>query len=139
MPHREIVRINSILKVWLTESKNIRRYKIFVKPSFSELSYSKLSGLHPFDNIAIIHWVKNRLKTERWAVSSWDTNPWCNFCDNHWELICCNWRDRGTSEISAPLEIALETHFHAQHGTKTTLVFSPADEDASWVLLPSPV
>ena len=42
----------------------------------------KLSGLHPFDNVALIHWVKNRLKIERQAVSSWDTNPWSDFCHN---------------------------------------------------------
>ena len=38
---------------------------IFVKLRFREVYGSKLSGLHPFDNIAIIHWVKTRLKTER--------------------------------------------------------------------------
>ena len=32
-----------------------RRPQIFVKLSFSELCNSKLSGLHPFDNMAIIH------------------------------------------------------------------------------------
>ena len=32
-----------------------RRPQIFVKLSFRELCGSKLSGLHPFDNIAIIH------------------------------------------------------------------------------------
>ena len=32
----------------------------------------------------------NRLKIERYAVSSWDNNPWSNFCDPHWELICHN-------------------------------------------------
>ena len=31
---------------------------------FRELCGSKLSGLEPFDNMAIIHWVKNRLKAE---------------------------------------------------------------------------
>ena len=33
---------------------------IFVKLSFRELYGSKLSGLHPLDNMVIIHWVKNR-------------------------------------------------------------------------------
>ena len=28
-------------------------------------------------------------------------------------------------------------HFHAQHGAKTIPVFLPADEEASWLLLPS--
>ena len=32
-----------------------QRPQIFVKLSFRELSDSKLSGLHPLDNMAIIH------------------------------------------------------------------------------------
>ena len=32
-----------------------RRPQIFVKLSFREFCDSKLSGLHPFDNMAIIH------------------------------------------------------------------------------------
>ena len=55
-----------------------RRPQILVKLSFRELCDSKLSGLHPFDNI-VISWVKNKLKIERLAVSSWDTNHWRNF------------------------------------------------------------
>ena len=43
-------------------------------------------------------------------------------------------RDLG---ISTPLEIAVGAHFHARHGTKTILVFLPADGEASWLLLPS--
>ena len=35
-----------------------RRPWIFVKLSFSEFCDSKVSGLNPFDNMAIIHWVK---------------------------------------------------------------------------------
>ena len=38
-----------------------QRAQIFVKPSFSELHNSKLSGLHPVDNMPIIHWVKKWL------------------------------------------------------------------------------
>ena len=68
-------------------------------------------------------------------MSSWDTNPWSNFCDPHWELICRNKWHPGTSEISTPLEIAVGTHFHAPHDTKTTPVFLPADGEASWSLL----
>ena len=41
-----------------------QRPRIFIKLSFRELCGSKLSGLHPFDNMAIIHLVKNMLKTE---------------------------------------------------------------------------
>ena len=32
-----------------------RKPQIFVKLSFRELCDSKLSGLHPFDNMAVIH------------------------------------------------------------------------------------
>ena len=32
--------------------------QIFVKLTFRELCHSKLSGLNPFDNMAIIYWVK---------------------------------------------------------------------------------
>ena len=35
--------------------------------------------------------------------------------------------------------MAAGTHFHAQHGTLTTLVFIPADAEASWSLFPSSV
>ena len=109
--------------------------------SFVEFSFrvSVLSGLHPFDNISIICWVKNRSKIEGQTVSSRDTNPWSNFCDPHWELICCNKWQPGTSEISTPPDIAVETHFHAQHCTKTTPVFLPADGKDSWSLLPNSV
>ena len=41
------------------------RPQIFVKISFRELCDSKLSGSHPFDNMVIIHWVKNRLKNRK--------------------------------------------------------------------------
>ena len=57
-------------------------------------------------------------------MSSWDTNPWSNFDDPHWELICHNKWHPGTLEISTPQEIAVGTHFHARHGTKTTHIFS---------------
>ena len=68
-------------------------------------------------------------------MSSWDTNPWSNFCDLHWDLISRNKWHPGTSEISAPLEIAVRTQFHARHDTKTT----PADREAFWSLLSSSV
>ena len=72
-------------------------------------------------------------------MSSWDTNPWKKFCDPHWELICCNKCHPATSEIFTPQELAVGTHFHVWHGTKTTPAFIPADGDASWLLLPSSV
>ena len=40
-------------------------------------------------------------------------------------------------ELDTPPEIAVETHFHAPHGTKTTPVFLPADRKAARSLLPS--
>ena len=36
-------------------TKSERRPRIFVKSSFTELCGSELCGLHPFDNMAIIH------------------------------------------------------------------------------------
>ena len=35
------------------------------------------------------------------------------------------------SEISTPPEIDVEIHFYAQHGTKSSLVFLPADRETS--------
>ena len=46
-------------------TKMERRRLIFVKLSFRELHGSKRSGLPPFDNMARIYLVKNRLKTGR--------------------------------------------------------------------------
>ena len=94
------------------------RAQILIKLGFRELCDSEWSGLCTFDNIAISY--------------SSDTDPWINFCDPHWELICCNkWHPR-TSEISIPLEIAVETHFHGRHGTKTISVLLPANRKTSW-------
>ena len=39
------------------------------------------------------------------------------------DLVCHNESQPETSEISTPSEIAVGTHFDAQYGTKTTLVF----------------
>ena len=38
---------------------------VLVKLSFSKLYDSKVSVLHPFDNMATINWVKNMSKTGR--------------------------------------------------------------------------
>ena len=43
----------------------------------------------------------------------------------------------GIPEISTPLEIAVGTHLHVQHGMKTIPVFLPADGEPSGLLLPS--
>ena len=101
------------------------------------LCVSNLSVLHPFDNMVMIHWVKNRSKTGRLAVSSWGINPWSNICDSHRKFICRNKLHQGTSKISTLSEIALRAHFYARHGIKTAPVFLPADGEASWSLLPS--
>ena len=43
-----------------------QRPQLFIKLSFSELCNSKLSGLHAFDDMAIIHYISlNRLKIGR--------------------------------------------------------------------------
>ena len=41
------------------------RPQIFIKLSFRELCGSNLSGLHPFDNMAIIHSVKKLVKNRK--------------------------------------------------------------------------
>ena len=95
-------------------------------------------------NILLIIWpwlveLKNRSKTETLAVNSWDTSPWIIFCNHHWELIFENKWCLGTPEISTPPEIAVQTHIHVWHGTKTTPVFLPAAVETSWLLNPSSV
>ena len=54
--------------VWFKEKSKLN--KIEQKPQIFELCDSKLSDLHRFDNMGIIHWVKNRSETERYAVTS---------------------------------------------------------------------
>ena len=72
-------------------------------------------------------------------MRSWDTNPSNNFCDPYWELLCCNKWHPGISGMSTPAEFTVGTHFHMQHGTKTTPVFLSVDGEAFWLLLPSSV
>ena len=72
-------------------------------------------------------------------MSSWDTNPWHNFCDPHSELICRNTWHPGTTEISTTPEIAVGTYFHGRHATKTIPVFLPAEREAFQSLLPSSI
>ena len=67
-------------------------------------------------------------------MSSWDTTPWNNsvtLTENSWHT----W----ISEISTPLKIAVETHFHVQHGLKTIPVSLRNDGKASRLLLRSSV
>ena len=70
-------------------------------------------------------------------MNSWDTDPWSNFCDPNWEFNCPNKWHSGTTEISTPSELAVETHFQAQLGTKNTHLFLPTDGEASYLLLSS--
>ena len=72
-------------------------------------------------------------------MSSWDTNPWCDFCDPHKEIVCCKKWHAGSLKIFTAPEKFVGTHFHAWDATKTTLVFLPANGEASWSLLPSSV
>ena len=92
--------------------------------------------MHPFDNMAINHWVKNRSKTERQAVTLWDTNLWSSFCDPYWELICRNkWYSR-TSEIPTPPQIALGT-FMCDMTLKLPWYYYLLTEKSHWLLLPT--
>ena len=73
-------------------------------------------------------------------MRSWDTNPENNRYENpennpHWIFICHSKWHPGTLEIPRPPEIAVRIHFHAWHGTETTLIFIPADGEASWSFL----
>ena len=52
-------------------------------------------------------------------------NPWSNFCDPCWELICCDKWYLRTSGISTPLEKAERCTSMCEYGTKTTLAFLP--------------
>ena len=85
------------------------------------------------------HGVKKGAKIRKVGCELWDIDPWSNFCDPHWELICRNKWQLATSGISISPEIAVGTHFYARHGTKTTPVLLPTDGKAFWLLLLSSV
>ena len=72
-------------------------------------------------------WAKNQVLTNQ----NW-RNRWCQIV----RQTICKWHPR-SSEVSTQLEIAVRTHVHARHGTKTTPVFFPADWEACSWLLPS--
>ena len=66
-------------------------------------------------------WVNKKVKIRK--VGSEFTrhhHRWSNFCDSQWELICCSKWHLEACGIFAPPEIAIVTHFHVRHGTKTT-------------------
>ena len=97
---------------------------------------SKLSGLHPFDNMAMIHEVKNWSKTEgrMWVHETPILEViFATLTEN---LSITNDTHRPQKYSTSP-ELVVGTHFHARHGTKAILVFLPADGEASWLLLPS--
>ena len=107
-----------------------QRSQIFVKLDFRELCDSKLSDLHAFDNMAMIHWVKigQKQKGRVWVLET----PILEiiFYDSHWELNYCNKWHPGNLKISTQPGIAVGTHFHAGRGTKNT-----PDGEASCLLL----
>ena len=70
-------------------------------------------------------------------MSSWETNPWSNFCDPHWEPIWRNKWQPGILEISIPPEIAIEIDLHVGHGNETIWLFLSTDGVASFSLFPS--
>ena len=59
--------------------------------------------------------------------------------NSFWELLSHNKWHPGTSEMSAPPESVVGTHFISWHGTKTIPVFLPANGEACWLLFPSSV
>ena len=143
MPHWEIVRINRVIQVCLTESKNVRRVQIIETSdnckSFSEMCDSKLSGLHNFDNMVMINRVKNGqsrkvyCKFMRQPSFSSILQPSLRshlsnqMAPRHLGNICqIKWHP-GTLEISTLLKIAVGAHFHVWHDTKSTPVFFPVD------------
>ena len=54
------------------------RPQILVKLCLRGLCDPKLSRFCPLNDKAI-KWVQNGSKIVKWAMSSWDTNPWSNF------------------------------------------------------------
>ena len=106
---------------------------ILINLRFRESCDSKLSGLNTFDNTTISLNRKKKEKWERSIASYWDTDPWSDFCDLHWELVCCNnWNAKGL-EISTPVKIVVTTHFHAQHDTD----WNKPENFTCWCNLPS--
>ena len=56
LPHTEQKFQESLIQGKIHNHQNLkRRTQIFVRLSFREFCNSKLSGLHAFDNMAIIH------------------------------------------------------------------------------------
>ena len=77
-----------------------QKHWILVHLRFRESCDSKLSSLNTFDNNTIS---LNQKKKD--------------FCDLHWELVCCNNWNAKVLEISTTAKIVVRTHFHAQHDT----------------------
>ena len=70
-------------------------------------------------------------------MSSWDTN-FCNFCDPHWEHICCNKWHLGLGNILTTGNSCRDTLL-CLTCAKTTPLLLPDDGEASWSLLSSSV
>ena len=106
--------------------------RIFEKLRFRELCVSKLSGSHPLDMPILELKIGQKQKVRLWVHETPIFKViFVTFTEKKWHP--------GTSEISIPPEITVGTHFHEQHGTKTTLVFLPSDGEASRSLFPSSV
>ena len=83
---------------------------------------SELSGLHPFDNMAKIHQIKNRSKQKGrlWAHETpFFEVIFVTLTENSSFVT----NDTQEPHISTPTKVAVGTHFHVRHGTKTTPVF----------------
>ena len=117
------------------QPKKLERWPwILVKLTSIEFCNLKLSDLSTLGNIAIS--LNSKIKNVREvSVSGWDIDPWSNCCDLHWEFI---FRNKWQPATSLP-GIALQIHFLALHGNITTTAILPAEEEASWLLLPSSV
>ena len=101
---------------------------IYVKLKYF-LCYSKLFGMHPLDNMAIIHWVKNMLKQKGklWVHETPILEVIFVALTEDSSIVTDDTQDLGN----------IQTHGNAWHGTKTTSVLLPADGEAPCLLLPS--
>ena len=91
--HKARISGKFVSKKDLHPTKLEQRPWILGKLSFREFCNSKLSSLGTFDNKD-----KKEIKSERLVVSSWDNDPWNNFCEPHWKLIYHNKWHAGTSK-----------------------------------------
>ena len=107
-----------MIQACLTSSKNIRgvsfKEKLTTKVRRKNSSIGKAKPYNQKDKYSSLEyffWTWKRTPTWKW-------NP-------------------AASEISTPPEIDVAFNFHVLYGSKTTLIFLPADGEASWLLIPS--